>query len=77
MVILCEKLEEGIQDKLGRVLHFPGEMPEYKDIEEKYYEEEKLLRKYREDCKNEALELFSKWFYSLKIKVLCVKLIGK
>ena len=38
---------------------------EYKDIEEKYYEEEKALSQYREDCKNEALELFSKWFYSL------------
>ena len=60
-----EKLEEGKMNKFGRVLHFPSEIPEYKDIEKKYYAEEKALRQYREDCKNEALELFSKWFYSL------------
>ena len=63
--IFGEKLEEGKKNKLGRVLHFPSEIPEYKDIEEKYYAEEKALKQYREDCKNEALELFSKWFYSL------------
>ena len=60
-----EKLEDGKEDSFGRVLHFPSEISEYKDIEEKYYAEEKALRQYREDCKNEALELFSKWFYSL------------
>lgn len=60
-----EKLEEGKMNKIGRALHFPSEIPEYKDIEEKYYTEEKALIQYREDCKNEALELFSKWFYSL------------
>ena len=60
-----EKLEEGKMNKIGRTLHFPSEIPEYKDIEEKYYTEEKALIQYREDCKNEALELFSKWFYSL------------
>ena len=53
------------KNELGRVLHIPSEVPEYKNIEEKYYEEEELLRQYMEDCKNEALELFSKWFYSL------------
>ena len=35
-----EKLEEGKKNKHGRVLHFPSEVPEYKDIEEKYYAEE-------------------------------------
>ncbi len=53
------------KNKFGRVLHFSGEIPEYKDIEEKYYAEEEILRQYREGCKNEALELFSKWFDSL------------
>ena len=63
--IFGQKLEEEKKNKHSRVLHFPSEIPEYKDIEEKYYEEEKALSQYREDCKNEALELFSKWFYSL------------
>ena len=60
-----EKLEDGKEDSFGRVLHFPSEISEYKDIEEKYYEEEKALSKYREECKNKAFELFSKWFNSL------------
>ncbi len=63
--IFGEKLEAGRKNELGRVLHLPSEMPEYDNIEEKYYAEEESLRKYMEDCKNEALELFSKWFYSL------------
>ncbi|MCI5639909.1 MAG: hypothetical protein MR316_02850 [Lachnospiraceae bacterium] len=63
--IFGEKLEAGRKNELGRVLHLPSEMPEYENIEEKYYAEEESLRQYMEDCKNEALELFSKWFYSL------------
>ena len=60
-----EKLENGEGDKIGRVLHFSSDLPEYKDIEDKYYAEEKILSQYREECKNQALELFSKWFYYL------------
>ena len=67
MRVYYKSLKQNMEslDKHSRVLHFPSEIPEYKDIEEKYYEEEKALSQYREDCKNEALELFSKWFYSL------------
>ena len=42
--IFGEKLEEGKKNKLGRVVHFPSEIPEYKDIEDKYYTEERVLR---------------------------------
>lgn len=55
----------GEGDKIGRVLHFSSDLPEYKEIEDKYYAEEKILSQYREECKNQALELFSKWFYYL------------
>lgn len=41
--IFGEKLEEGKKNKLGRVVHFPSEIPEYKDIKDKYYTEEKVL----------------------------------
>ena len=34
---------KGKKNKLGRVVHFPSEIPEYKDIEDKYYTEEKVL----------------------------------
>lgn len=60
-----EKLETSKTGKFGRVLHFPGEMPEYKDIEENYHAEENALNQYREECKNQAFELFSKWFHYL------------
>ena len=46
-------------------VYLPHQMPEYKGICELHSEEERKLSAYREQCKNEALELFSKWFYSL------------
>ena len=46
-------------------IYLPSDMPEYKEICEQYSEEERKLNAYREQCKNEALELFSKWFYRL------------
>ena len=46
-------------------MYLPSHLPEYKEICELHSEEERKLNAYREQCKNEALELFSKWFYSL------------
>ena len=46
-------------------IYLPHHMPEYKEICKLHSEEERKLSAYREQCKNEALELFSKWFYSL------------
>lgn len=63
--IFGEKLEADKKAELRRVLHFPHELQEYKDVEEKYYAEERALVQYRVACKNQALELFSKWFYDL------------
>lgn len=62
---LGEKLEETENRKPYRTVHFPDELPEYKDIEDKYFAAWKELGAYREQCKNRAFELFSKWFYSL------------
>lgn len=41
------------------------ELPEYKELCKRYDEEEKKLEQYREECKNKAFDLFSKWFYDL------------
>ena len=46
-------------------MHFASELPEYADIEAQYLDEETKLRQYREECKDEAFTLFSKWFYHL------------
>lgn len=42
-----------------------GDVPEYKEISELYFNESRVLDDYRDDCKNKALELFSKWFWDL------------
>lgn len=61
-----EKLNEGKEENhVGTEIHFPREVPEYKEISEKFLEEEKKLNDYRDKCKNEAFELFSKWFWCL------------
>ena len=49
----------------SHAVYLPHHMPEYKEICELHSEEERKLNAYREQCKNESLELFSKWFYSL------------
>lgn len=46
-------------------IYFPGDVEEYKELSEKYMEEERKLGQCRMECKNEALALFSKWFYDL------------
>ena len=48
-------------------IYFPFHLPEYKEISECYFEQDRKLNEYREQCKNEAMELFTKWFYSLGI----------
>ncbi len=48
-------------------LYLPSHLPEYKEICALFSEEERKLNGYREQCKNEALELFSKWFYNLRV----------
>ncbi len=59
--------EEIEKDKERNVFTYHGmhELPEYKEISEQYNAEEKKLEEYREECKNKAFELFSRWFYSL------------
>ena len=47
--------------------YFPSDIPEYKEIYESYWDEEKELTEYRKKCAKEGLELFVKWFYRLTI----------
>lgn len=54
-----EKSEHGIR------AHFPDELPEYQDIEKRYYACDKELDKYRAECKDKAFALFAKYFYEL------------
>ena len=62
-----EKLltEEEKSCEWGRRAYTPSNVDEYKEICELYMAEEREMQKYRETCKDEAFELFSKWFYAL------------
>lgn len=49
----------------GGIVHFMNELPEYKEISEKYDEEQKRLEEYRRSCKDEAIDMLKKYFYDL------------
>lgn len=46
-------------------IHFMDELPEYKEISDKYREEEKRLEEYRRKCKDEAIDMLKQYFYDL------------
>ena len=62
-----EELEENCKRCGGGTMHFMSELPEYKDISDKYNAEELELDTYRLGCKNEAMDLLKKHFYALWI----------
>ena len=49
----------------GTRMYMPSDVEEYKPISDQYFDEERKIAEYRCKCKEEALELFSKWFYDL------------
>ena len=62
------KTEEDRKDEQEnrRVYHYgPWDLPENEAFYEQYYEEDRKLDAYREECKDKAFALFSKWFYAL------------
>ena len=61
-----EKLEREESGKtFSRRMHFPREIDEYREVENNFYEAEKELDRYRENCKNQAFILYAKWFFYL------------
>ena len=65
-----EKLltEEEIKDwkeGRGRRMYFLSDTEEYREINDQYMEEYYKIKEYQNACKDEALALFSKWFYDL------------
>ena len=60
-----KELEENRKRGGGGKIHFMFEVPEYKDISEKYMEEEHRIDEYRSRCKDDALDLLKEYFFSL------------
>ena len=49
----------------GRTIHFMDELPEYKEISDKYRKESKILEDYRNISKDEALDMLKEYFFDL------------
>ena len=60
-----KELEENRKRGGGGTIHFMDELPEYKEISDKYREEEKRLEEYRRNCKDEAIDMLKQYFYDL------------
>ena len=60
-----EELEANRKRGGGGTVHFMSELPEYKEISEKYMDEEKKLEQYRIACKDEVMDLMKEHFFAL------------
>lgn len=60
-----KELEENKKSGGQRTVHFMDELPEYREISEKYREKEKSLDEYRKSCKDEAFDMLKKYFFDL------------
>jgi len=49
----------------GMRAHSMRELPEYQEIDHKYFEEERKIDIYRSECKDEAIDLLKEHFYAL------------
>ena len=63
--LMTAREKEDYRKGKGRRVYFPDNVEEYKPVSEKYFDERRKLEQYRRECKDEALALFSKWFYDL------------
>ena len=59
------ELEENRKRGGGGTIHFMRELPEYKNISDKYFEEEQKLEEYRSKCTDTAFDLLKEHFYAL------------
>lgn len=63
--LLTDEEKERDKESGLTTLHGPWELPEYKQICNLHTNESVKIIEYRERCKDEALELFAKYFYNL------------
>lgn len=50
---------------IGVRLYTPGDVPEYKDVIDKYVEEERAIFDYRDACMKEGMKMFTEYFWNL------------
>lgn len=59
-----EELERE-QDRGYSTVHFMSELPEYKEIDQKYREREEELEIYRKNCMEKAMDMIKEYYYDL------------
>ncbi len=64
-ILMKDGVRELPDGSVSHVYRAPGDQPEYADMAGKYRAREKELSDYRQTCKTEFFELFSRWFYDL------------
>ncbi len=60
-----EELEANRKRGGGGTVHFMREIPEYTEIAEKHREEDLKLEQYRNECKDEVMNLMREHFFAL------------
>lgn len=63
--LLTKKEKIDSRSGKGKRMYTISDVPEFKSISDRYFDEERKLSKYRSKCKDKAMKLFSKWFYDL------------
>lgn len=59
------EIEENRKRGGGGTVHFMDELPEYKEISDKYFAEEQRLEEYRSKSKDEAMDFLKEHFFAL------------
>ena len=60
-----EKEKRDALEHRGYRMYTMADVPEFADIDKRYYDENREIEEYRHECKDKAFELFSKWFWNL------------
>ena len=63
--LMTDEEKENAEKTRLHAWHSVSELPEYKEMCDKYFEEDRKIAEYRVKCKDEAFELFTKYFYDL------------
>ncbi len=62
------KTQEEIDEEKTKgvhIMHTLGDVPEYKELMDKYFEEQNKIHQHRNESKDKGIDLFRKWFWDL------------
>lgn len=60
-----EKEKRDAFEHRGHRMYTMADVPEFADIDKNYFDEDRKIEGYRDECKDKAFEMFKKWFWNL------------